>query len=143
VLNSRNFSRRSIKTVFLDSVLSTTLKEERMVQAQLYQTEHEIRAAIAAHLVELVRERQEVCVVRRCGGPGVSGTIESYIPQWDEQYDEEDQDALFVETETNRGYIFRISEIATLEILPTRRLTPDVAYQRMNEMVRIVDIKDE
>lgn len=112
-----------------------------MVQSQLYKGEAEIRAAIAVHLGALVHEMQEVRVVPRTGGMGVVGTIESYIPQGDPLYDEEDQDALFVETETNQGYVFRIPEIATLETLPTRRLMPDAAYSRMNEMAEIVGIR--
>jgi len=112
-----------------------------MVQSQLYKGEAEIRPVIAEHLAELVSEKQEVRVVPRTGGMGVVGTIESYIPQGDPLYDEEDQDALFVETEVNQGYVFRIPEIATLEILSTRRLTPDEAYSRMNEMADIVGIR--
>lgn len=109
-----------------------------MVQTQLCQTEAEIRALIAVHLAELVREKQEVRVVRKCGWPVVVGSIESYIPQGAAPYDEEDQDALFIETENGQGYVFRVTEIATLEILPSRRLPPDLAYQRMNEMIRIL-----
>lgn len=112
-----------------------------MIQSQLHKGEAEIRTVIVDHLAELVSERQEMCVVRRTGGAGVVGPIESYIPQGDALYDKEDQDALFIETETNQGYVFRIPEIATLEILPTRRLMPDVAYARMNEMADIVGVR--
>lgn len=111
-----------------------------MVTPQTCQTETEIRRVLEDHLQELVREKQEVRVDR---GDGflVQGVVESYIAKGDPEHDEEDHDALYVETGCLNGYVFRIFEIKTLEILPTQRATPPLALKQMLEMEHAAGLK--
>jgi hypothetical protein len=104
-----------------------------MIEPQIYRTETEIRRVIEEHLAALVKEKQEVRISRK-GGSQVTGAVESYIPRGDTRHDPDDQDALYVETRYRSGHVFQISEIETLEVLSTRRMTSSLALRQIKEM---------
>ena len=111
-----------------------------MVKPQLCKSEAEIRALLDGHTDELVREKQEVRVRRKEVGDDFTGSVESYIPIGSPEHDEEDCDALYIETGDDMGYVFQVPEIAELEILPTFRMTPEKANRQMDEMLRAAGI---
>lgn len=111
-----------------------------MVKPQVYRSEVEIRAMLDGHIGELVREKQEVRVRRKEVGDDFTGSVESYIPRNAPAHDEEDCDALYIETGDDMGYVFQVSEILELEILPTCRMTPEKANRQMDEMLHAAGI---
>ena len=88
-----------------------------MVKPQVCDSEAEIRQLIEEDLGELVGGRQEVKITRRGGNRPVIGAIESYIPRDCVKHDEEDRDALYIDTGRASGFVFYISEIASIEVL--------------------------
>ncbi len=112
-----------------------------MVKTQVCRSESEIRALLDRDIGELIREKREVRVRRREFGDDFVGSVESYIPKGSPEHDEEDCDALYIETLDDMGYVFQVPEIAELEILPTSRMTPEKANRQMDEMERAAGLR--
>ncbi|OGZ05413.1 MAG: hypothetical protein A3C93_01385 [Candidatus Lloydbacteria bacterium RIFCSPHIGHO2_02_FULL_54_17] len=114
-----------------------------MVKPQVCRGEALIRALLECEVAELVWEKQEVRVRRKEFGDDFTGSVESYIPKGSPEHDEEDCDALYIETEDDMGYVFQVPEIAELEILPTCRMTPEKANRQMDEMERAAGLRSK
>ena len=112
-----------------------------MVKPQIARTEVAIRAILDVHVAELVREQQEVRVRRKVAHGDFVGSVESYITRNDPRHNEEDCDALYIETGDDMGYVFQVPEILELEVLSTRRMTPGLAMEQMDEMERAAGLR--
>ena len=109
-----------------------------MVNTCVCKSETEIREILSRSLDELVREKQEVKISSITVPAPIVAVLEGY-GLLEQGCDVPDTLCVFL-PDRGTAMVFYLNEILYFEVLPTRRMTPELAYKQMKEMERIVGL---